>query len=237
MCDTNPAALLRAQNTCVYVSSHLIHSQHLLGPKTTHRSCSIPRHLHCHHCQHSSRYLQTTPHPTQSPKPFPTVWQASMNPHARDLAQASIFSSNYTMRFCPFFHRVVRAFDLFSRNRSGGRPITCIHIQRLRKHRYFSPQLKNFFIKIQRFPNQPNQISLRSLKHSFLFRNFKSLLRKLSLQVFLSLALIRQFLCKSPVGGEDGLRRDRHGGGRNQPGTKCFGRGAAQLAGGPGGRT
>ena len=28
MCDTNPAALLRAQNTCVYVSSHLIHSQH-----------------------------------------------------------------------------------------------------------------------------------------------------------------------------------------------------------------
>ena len=25
MCDTNPAALLRAQNTCVYVSSHLKH--------------------------------------------------------------------------------------------------------------------------------------------------------------------------------------------------------------------
>ena len=29
MCETNPAALLRAQNTCVYVTSHLIHSQHL----------------------------------------------------------------------------------------------------------------------------------------------------------------------------------------------------------------
>ena len=27
MCDTDPAALLRAQNTCVYVTSHLIHSQ------------------------------------------------------------------------------------------------------------------------------------------------------------------------------------------------------------------
>ena len=31
MCDTNPAALLRAQNTCVYVSSHLIRSQHGSG--------------------------------------------------------------------------------------------------------------------------------------------------------------------------------------------------------------
>ena len=31
MCDTNPAALLRAQNTCVYVFSHLIHSQHGSG--------------------------------------------------------------------------------------------------------------------------------------------------------------------------------------------------------------
>ena len=31
MCDTNPAALLRAQNTCVYVTSHLIHSQHGIG--------------------------------------------------------------------------------------------------------------------------------------------------------------------------------------------------------------
>ena len=31
MCDTNPAALLRAQNTCVYVTSHLIHSQHGSG--------------------------------------------------------------------------------------------------------------------------------------------------------------------------------------------------------------
>ena len=31
MCDTNPAALLRAQNTCVYVSSHLKHSQHGSG--------------------------------------------------------------------------------------------------------------------------------------------------------------------------------------------------------------
>ena len=31
MCDTNPAALLRAQNTCVYVSSHLTHSQHGSG--------------------------------------------------------------------------------------------------------------------------------------------------------------------------------------------------------------
>ena len=30
-CDTNPAALLRAQNTCVYVTSHLIHSQHGSG--------------------------------------------------------------------------------------------------------------------------------------------------------------------------------------------------------------
>ena len=30
MCDTNPAALLRAQNTCLYVSSHLIHSQHFV---------------------------------------------------------------------------------------------------------------------------------------------------------------------------------------------------------------
>ena len=28
MCDTNPAALLRAQNTCLYVTSHLTHSQH-----------------------------------------------------------------------------------------------------------------------------------------------------------------------------------------------------------------
>ena len=27
MCDTDPAPLLRAQNTCVYVTSHLIHSQ------------------------------------------------------------------------------------------------------------------------------------------------------------------------------------------------------------------
>ena len=31
ICDTNPAALLRAQNTCVYVTSHLIHSQHGSG--------------------------------------------------------------------------------------------------------------------------------------------------------------------------------------------------------------
>ena len=31
MCDTNPGALLRAQNTCVYVTSHLIHSQHGSG--------------------------------------------------------------------------------------------------------------------------------------------------------------------------------------------------------------
>ena len=31
MCDTNPAALLRAQNTCMYVTSHLIHSQHGSG--------------------------------------------------------------------------------------------------------------------------------------------------------------------------------------------------------------
>ena len=31
MCDTNPAALLRAQNTCVYVTSHLKHSQHGSG--------------------------------------------------------------------------------------------------------------------------------------------------------------------------------------------------------------
>ena len=31
MRDTNPAALLRAQNTCVYVTSHLIHSQHGSG--------------------------------------------------------------------------------------------------------------------------------------------------------------------------------------------------------------
>ena len=31
MCDTNPAALLRAQNTCVYVSPHPIHSQHGSG--------------------------------------------------------------------------------------------------------------------------------------------------------------------------------------------------------------
>ena len=31
MCDTDPAALLRAQNTCVYDTSHLIHSQHGSG--------------------------------------------------------------------------------------------------------------------------------------------------------------------------------------------------------------
>ena len=31
MCDTDPAALLRAQNTCVYVTSYLIHSQHGSG--------------------------------------------------------------------------------------------------------------------------------------------------------------------------------------------------------------
>ena len=31
ICDTDPAALLRAQNTCVYVTSHLIHSEHGSG--------------------------------------------------------------------------------------------------------------------------------------------------------------------------------------------------------------
>ena len=28
MCDTDPAAVLRAQNTCVYVTTDLIHSHH-----------------------------------------------------------------------------------------------------------------------------------------------------------------------------------------------------------------
>ena len=28
MCDTDPAALLREQHTCVYVTTHLIHSHH-----------------------------------------------------------------------------------------------------------------------------------------------------------------------------------------------------------------
>ena len=31
LCNTNPAALLRAQNTCVYVTSDLIHPQHGSG--------------------------------------------------------------------------------------------------------------------------------------------------------------------------------------------------------------
>ena len=34
MCDMDPAALLRAQNTCVYVTSHLIHPQH--GSRSRH---------------------------------------------------------------------------------------------------------------------------------------------------------------------------------------------------------
>ena len=34
MCDTNPAALLRAQITCVYVTFHLIHSQQIEAEKT-----------------------------------------------------------------------------------------------------------------------------------------------------------------------------------------------------------
>ena len=41
MCDTNPAALLRAQNTCVYVTSHHIHPQHGSGAVIASRNTGI----------------------------------------------------------------------------------------------------------------------------------------------------------------------------------------------------
>ena len=41
MCDTDLAALLRAQKKCVYVTSHLVHSQHICSRKQLRR----PRHF------------------------------------------------------------------------------------------------------------------------------------------------------------------------------------------------
>ena len=50
MCDTNPAALLRAQNTCVYVSSHLIHPQQNCTSNRPHVSTTPTMVFSCSDC-------------------------------------------------------------------------------------------------------------------------------------------------------------------------------------------